>query len=273
MEVLLDRIDTTALLGRRCPIVGMVHLEALPGAPRWGGSMDGVLERAREDTVALVEGGVDGVLVENYGDVPFRADRVDAVTVAAMTRAVLAVASVTALPIGVNVLRNDALAALSIAAVTGASFVRVNVHTGGLLTDQGWIAGRADETLRERERHGVRVAILADVAVKHAVIPPGFDPAVAAVDAWERGLADALIVTGAATGSAPDADRVRRVRAALPDARIWLGSGVTAENAAALLTGADGVIVGSAVQHGGRAGAGVDADRVRRLVDAVRSLG
>jgi membrane complex biogenesis BtpA family protein len=252
-------------------IVGMVHLLPLPGAPDFGGSMQAVLDRARADAEALERGGVNGVMVENYGDVPFYPDHVPAVTVSAMTSAVLAVRSVIDLPVGVNVLRNDAEAALSIAACTGATFMRVNVHTGALLTDQGWLSGRAFQTLRRRHELAAPVAIFADVLVKHAVAPSGLTLEDAARDSFERGAADALIVSGAATGAATDPRDVERVRAVVPDAPIWIGSGVTAETAATLLDVADGVIVGSAFEQHGRAGNPVLVDQVRRLVSAVHS--
>src|SRR5262249_4211077 len=153
-------------------IVGMVHLLPLPGAPRYGGDLEAVLRRAREDAEALVAGGVDGVMVENFGDAPFYPERVPPETVAAMTRAARAVVEVVSVPVGVNVLRNDAAAALAIAGVVGASFIRVNVHTGAMWSDQGLLQGRAHETLRQRRALGARVLILADVLVKHAV-PPG----------------------------------------------------------------------------------------------------
>src|SRR5690606_6612090 len=168
--------------------------------------------------------------------------------------------------------RNDAAAAVAIAAVAGARFVRVNVHIGAMLTDQGWIEGRAHETLRLRARLGAPVAIVADVRVKHAVPPPGLGAAQAARDAWRRGLADGLIVTGGATGAATDPERVREIKRADAGAPVWIGSGLTTENAAELLAHADGAIVGTAFARGGRAGTGIDPDRVRALMEVVRRL-
>jgi uncharacterized protein len=248
----------------------MVHLLPLPGAPAWGGSMAAVLERAEADAAALAAGGVDALLVENYGDLPFHPRRVPPETVAALTAAVTAVRRVATLPVGVNVLRNDARSALAIAAATGASFIRVNVHTGGMVTDQGWIEGRAAATLRARRRLAPDTAILADVLVKHATPPPGLDLRRAALDAWERGLADALVVSGAATGEPADLDRVRQLRDLLPDAPVVVGSGVTPATARDTLALAHAAIVGSALQEEGRAGHPVDPERVRRLVDAAR---
>jgi uncharacterized protein len=268
----MKRIDMKGAFARTRPIVGMVHALPLPGSPAWGGSMAAVIERALDDTRALVDGGVDGIFVENYGDAPFFPGRVPAETVAALTVVVHEVVHATALPVGVNVLRNDAAAALAVAAATGACFIRVNVHTGVMLTDQGTIEGRAYDTLRHRAALGCSAGICADVLVKHATPPAGATYAQTAADTWERGRADVLIVSGVATGAPTDAVAVAEVRAAVPDAVIWIGSGLNAENAAQLLAIADGAIVGSAFQGGGIAGEPVERERVERIIEIVGRL-
>lgn len=232
--------------------------------------MDAVMERALRDLEALEAGGVDGILVENYMDVPFHPRRVPPVTVAAMTAAVGAVIRDATRPVGVNVLRNDACSAVAVAAATGARFLRVNVHTGSMFTDQGLLSGRAHETLRERRRLGVRAWILADVLVKHAAPPGGVTLERAALDCRERGLADVLVVTGPGTGEAAEPDHVDRVKTVLPGAPVWVGSGLSAESVAQVVPRADGAIVGSAIQRGGVAGREVERERVERFMAAVR---
>lgn len=256
---------------RRPALIGMVHLLPLPDAPRWGGSIQTVLSRAREDATALQDAGFDAVIVENFLDAPFHPDRVPPITVAAMTRVVATVVERTSIPVGVNVLRNDASAALSIAAVTGASFIRVNVHTGAMWSDQGLLTGRAHETLRLRRSLEAPVAILADVHVKHATPPAGARLSDAASDAWQRGLADGLVVSGSGTGHTTRPDDLTEVSTAVPDAPVFLGSGVTAEAVSALPSEAHGAIVGSAVMEHGRAGAGIDPARARSFVRALRN--
>ena len=265
----MQRPDLNAIFGTDRPIIGMVHLPPLPGAPGHTGMSD-VLDAARSDAVALANGGVDAIMVENYGDVPFFPDHVPPEAVAALTLATAAVIAEAGLPTGVNVLRNDARAALGIAAATGARFIRVNVHSGAMLTDQGWLTGRAHDTLRARHALDADVAILADILVKHAVPPSGLTAADAARDAWERGRADALIVTGAATGSAADVDRLRAVSDAVPDAPVFIGSGLTAGNAADLWPHARGAIIGSGFMENGRAGGRVDPSRVAELLAHLR---
>lgn len=253
-------------------VVGMVHLRALPGAPRYEGSLDAVVESALADARALEQGGVDAILVENFGDVPFHKDTVPAATVAAMTRALAAIRAHTACPLGVNVLRNDGLAALAIAAATNASFIRVNVYTGARLTDQGIVEGRAAEIVRERTRLAIEdVGIFADVAVKHST-PLADEPLERTIDdTLARGLADGIIVTGEATGAPCSRAYVERARAAAGHAPLWAGSGVSADTIGEIADLVDGVIVGTWIKRDGDVRAPVDLDRVRSLVGAVKS--
>jgi membrane complex biogenesis BtpA family protein len=168
--------------------------------------------------------------------------------------------------VGVNVLRNDARAALAIAAATGAAFIRVNVHSGAMHTDQGLIQGRAGETLRLRASLGLECAIWADVHVKHATPVYGESLEAAAADTWARGRADALIVSGIGTGRPTDPERIRRVQEAVPEAPVWVGSGIDPSSLRSLPSDVAGLIVGSWMQRDGRGGSRVDGERARRLV-------
>jgi membrane complex biogenesis BtpA family protein len=263
-------MSPNTIIGVPKAIAGMVHLRALPGSPCWAGSMDAVIQAALEDAHALVEGGVDALLVENYGDVPFSAGRVDAATVAAMGVVIGEIRRVVTLPIGVNVLRSDALSALAIAAATGARFVRVNVHVGAVVTDQGLLQSGAHDSLRYRRLLALDVKILADVQAKHGVPLAPIPIEQEARDCVERGLADGLIVTGVATGQPTSLDDLERVRHAVPHVPLFVGSGATPETAASLLSVADGLIVGTAVKRDGLVTNPVDAGRVKRLVEAAR---
>ena len=133
------------------------------------------------------------MLFETFGDRPFRKTEVDPETIAAMTRVLTEVQREAPLPFGVNMLRNDPIAALAVAAATGAAFIRVNVHTGAMVTDQGVIEGNAGETLRRRARIAPDVAIFADHLVKHASPLAPVDEVQSARDLRLRGLADAVV--------------------------------------------------------------------------------
>lgn len=251
-------------------LIGVVHLPPLPGAPQWAGRFEELLGHAVRDAVAYARGGADAVIIENFGDIPFTKDAVPPETVAAMAAAGRAVRAAIPLPIGFNVLRNDARAALALCASCGGSFIRVNVHCGAMVTDQGVIEGRAFETLRLRRQLAPDVQIFADVHVKHAAPLAPLPIEIAARDTLERGLADALIISGTGTGTATDLSEVERVRAACPKARILIGSGITAASVADYLRAADGVIVGSSLKRNGRLRDLVDARRVAALRRAMK---
>jgi len=252
-------------------IIGMVHLPPLPGSPRWDGSMARVTAAALADAHALVEGGVDAVLVENFGDAPFTPGRVEPATVAAMSVVTADLRrALPRTPLGVNVLKNDARAALAVAAAVGAEFIRVNVHAGAVLADQGIVHSDAYGTLRDRRLLGVDVAIFADVGGKHAVPLGPVDIEQTARDLVYRGLADALVVSGSATGQTTPPGDVKRVRGAVADVPILVGSGVTAETIAALLSVADGVIVGTSIKQHGDVRLPIERGRVEKLVAAAR---
>ncbi|MFT4890267.1 MAG: membrane complex biogenesis BtpA family protein [Halobacteriales archaeon] len=256
------------------PIIGVVHLPPLSGAPESDGDRTAIRQRALADATALENGGVDGVIVENFGDAPFYPDEVPPHVVAEMTALTDAVGNAVDVPVGVNVLRNDATAAVSVAAATGADFVRVNVHVGAAVSDQGVIEGGAHETLRLRDRLDAHVAVCADVGVKHATRLADRDLAAEASDAVERGLADALIVSGDRTGDRTPLDDVRRVRESIGDeAPVLVGSGVTADAAPEVLEVADGAIVGTAFKTDGVTTNPVEERRVRDLVDAAKTRG
>jgi uncharacterized protein len=253
--------------------IGMVHLQALPGSPRSRSTLDACLDLALRDADALQVGGVDGLIIENFNDVPFRAGRVDAFTVAAMTHICLKVREQVDCKLGINVLRNDADAALAIAAATGADFVRINIHTGAMLTDQGVITGRADETLRTRRTLGAEhIRIFADVLVKHAIPLGPLRIEDAVEDAILRGLADAVVVTGTATGKSALREEVREAARAAGGVPVYVGSGVSAENVAELVPPAQGLIAGSWLKIDGDVRNAVDVTRVRRLRTELTSI-
>lgn len=254
-------------------LVGVIHLPPLPGSPRHRGGMTAVLAKVEADARALAAAGFDLAMVENFGDTPFFAGAVPAVTVSAMTACAMAArGAAPALPLGINVLRNDVASALSIAAVVDAACVRVNVLVGARVTDQGVVEGRAAEALRLRAALGAeKTAIWADVDVKHAAPLAPRDVGEEAVEAHERAMADAILVTGAATGARVDLTKLAAVRRALPRCPVFVASGALPEDLAALAEHADGVIVGSALRKGGVAGGPIDAGRAKAFAKAFRA--
>jgi len=255
-------------------VVGMVHLAALPGAPDFDGDRAAVRDAALRDARRLEAGGVDALMVENFGDAPFYADDVPKHVVASMTALVRDLRRETDLPLGVNVLRNDAAAAVSVAAGAGADFVRVNVHAGARLTDQGVVEGKAAEVVRLRDRLDADVSILADVDVKHSAALAERPLTEEVAELLERGHADGVVASGAGTGHETDRDHLRAVVDARDDlgvdAPVFVGSGVTRETVNETLNLADGAIVGTALKEDEETTAPVDEARVRALVEEAR---
>lgn len=252
------------------PVIGVVHLLPLPTSPRWGGNLRAVIDRAEQEAVALASGGVDGIIVENFFDAPFVKDQVNPAIVSAMSLIVQRLMSMVTLPIGINVLRNDAHSALAIATCTQAQFIRVNVLTGVMATDQGLIEGRAHELLRYRRELGCDVKIFADVLVKHARPLSAPNLTVAVQDTIERGLADAVILSGWATGSPPSLEDLELAKAAAEGTPVFIGSGANWENISTLMQAVDGVITCSSLKRHGRKDQPIDPIRVSRFVEAAR---
>lgn len=255
----------------RGALIGVVHLPPLPGSPRAALPVARIEAFACEQAAMLADAGFDAAVIENYGDAPFAPGPAGPVAIACLARIAARVREKTSLRIGINVLRNDAAGALAVAVGAEADFIRVNVHTGAYATDQGIICGMAHETLRLRRCLGANVAIFADVHVKHATPLYACGLEQQARETAYRGLADALVVTGPATGRPAELGEVRTVREAVPDRPVLVGSGVTAGNVAAVLAVADGVIVGTALKREGVTEAPFDPHRLREFVAAARA--
>lgn len=229
-----------------------------------------MIDRAEQEAAALAAGGVNGLIIENFFDAPFTKDQVDPAVVSAMSLVVQRIMSLVTLPVGINVLRNDGRSALAIAACTGAAFIRVNVLTGVMATDQGLIEGQAHQLLRYRRELGCDVKILADVLVKHArpLGSPNLTTAVA--ETIERGLADGVILSGWATGSPPNLEDLELAMDAAKGTPVFIGSGANWENISTLIQSANGVIVSSSLKRHGRIEQPIDPIRVSQFVEALR---
>ncbi len=251
------------------PIIGVVHLDALPGSPCFD-SMKSVLNSALEDTNKLIEGGVDGLIVENFGDKPFT-KKVDDMTISAMSVIIEEITNITDLPVGINVLRNDWRAALSIANVINLDFIRINVYSGIEATPEGLIEGEAGEIQRFREKNNIKCFILADINVKHgkAIYPREIEDG--ALDAAERGLADALILSGVRTGKEVDLDELKKVKS-LVNTPVFIGSGLNQDNVKELMTIADGGIVGTFFKKDGDVDNSVSSKRVKDFMSEVEHI-
>lgn len=262
------------MFGVEKPIIGMVHLWPLPGSPGYTGyGMGTILEHALRDAEALLEGGVDGLVVENMWDLPYYvAGDVQLEAVTAQAVAARKVKEMAGVPVGVNVIHNGWRAELSIAIAAELDFTRVCILTGARLWDTGDLdRGCAADLLRKRKEldaEGIR--LFADVDKKHSLPFPGLDLETH-IEWTEFYGADALIVSGRMTGDAPPVDKVRRARE-VATRPILMGSGTNAENIAEFLRYADGAIVGSSLKVDGVMENPVDVERVRRYMEVVKTL-
>lgn len=260
-------------------LIGVVHLPALPGDPMYDGrSVDEITSFALRDADALVEGGIHAVILENFGSTPFPKGTASQPMPAHHT-AIMAIiakairAKYPDLVLGINCLRNDAVAAMGIAVAVGAQFIRVNVLTGAYVTDQGVIEGNAYDLLRYRQLLGAsHIAILADVLVKHATPLAPISAADATKDILHRACADAVIVTGSGTGMPVERRVLEEVYHAAENKPVLLGSGTKSETLANYASFIQGAIVGTSIKRDGKVENEVDAERVRALVKTFESV-
>jgi len=250
----------------------MLHVPSLPGSPRSTLSFDAIIDWVMADADALASGDVNGLILENFGDVPFYPGQVPPETVAFMSVLGREIRRRLNLPLGINILRNDSASALAIAAAVGAQFIRVNIYMGARVTDQGLIEGTAHQALRYRKSLNSDARIFADVAVKHSapLAPREFHDEIEEI--LLRGCADAVIVTGPATGRQTALEDLKRAKEAAGGAPVIAGSGVDLTNVAATLQLADAVIVGTAFKRDSASSNPVEGERVRTFMEAVRRL-
>jgi membrane complex biogenesis BtpA family protein len=265
------------VFGKGKVLIGVIHLGPLPGSPGYEGNLEGVVGTAIEEARILAKSGFDGIIVENYGDIPFLSDSVAPETTAAMAVAASEIKRVATVPVGINVLRNDAAAALAVAGVCGCEFVRVNVLVGAYVTSEGMLEGQPGKVMRLRRSIAPNALVFADTMVKHAYPLAPTSLAEDVLDVVERGRADAVIVTGPRTGLPPAGDDLESVRTTLKAAGlavpVLVGSGAGPANAEDFLRLTDGLIVGSYIRKGGRAGGEIDAEKALEMGEIKKRFG
>ena len=251
-------------------LIGMVHLQALPGSPLHRYSVAEITRQAVSEAKMLQEGGMEGILVENMHDRPYQSGHAGPETVAAMTVACAAVRAATGLPCGVQVLAAANREALAIALAAGLQFIRAEAFVFAHVADEGLLQSCAAGLLRYRRSIGAEsIRILTDIKKKHSSHAITADITLEeTAHAAEYFLSDGLVVTGLRTGHQPAPAEVSAVQqhTALP---VFTGSGVTLENAATFLQAGHGVIVGSSLKADGDWRNAVDPRRVREFVKAV----
>ena len=248
------------------PVISCVHLLPTPGSPLYGGDIGKIYDAALSDARIFTKYGADGLIVENFRDGPFYPDSLPPESIATLAGVTREIVSTVDIPVGVAALRNDARGAIAIATAVGASFVRINVHIGAILSEQGIIQGKSHETLRLRETLKSNVLIFADAAVKHSTPLVYNDLTQEIRDLSAR--ADAIIVSGTKTGVETKLSdlAIAKEESSKP---VIVGSGLTKDNFRIVYGNADGFIVGSYFKKGGVSINHVEEARVKTFMEIV----
>lgn len=260
------------MFGVKVPVIGVIHLRPLPGAPLYdGASVREISEKAVSDAKVMADNGVNGLIIENFGDKLFQ-KTVGPETVAAMTYISKDIKDEVDVPIGLCVLQSDAISSIAIAKAVQGAFVRVPYYTETSVVDAGTMESIAAATLRYRKFLDANVKIFADVHIKHSYPLMQRPIEYAAEDSFHRGLADAIIITGRKTGGNTDPDDIRRVREALPEVPLVVGSGVNEENVENYISMVDAIIIATGLNYAGKVEAGPDPERVRNFMKKMKEL-
>lgn len=260
------------IFSEKLPVIGMIHLDPLPGTPKYQkSSINEIAEKALEEAKILDKCGVDGVIVENFNDMMFQ-KQVGPEVVAPMTYVAEKIKSSTNLSLGLCVLQSDPFASLSIAKTVGGDFIRVPYYTETYIVDAGVMESVAADTLRFRKKiDAENIGIFADVHIKHGYTLSRRPLAESAEDAVERGLADAVIITGRKTGGKTDPEDVYKVNDRLSETPVIVGSGVTSQNLEKYFPKeGDAAIVGTSLKKDGKVENMIDEARVERFMEKVR---
>ena len=250
-------------------IIGMVHLLPLPGSPKFGGDVEAIRQQAFKDVEALMEGGADTFIVENFNDDPY-SEKIDEVSFALMTSICQEIKNKYNVEFGVNIQFDDYEKEYALALACGAAFVRSEVFIDTRVGIQGILKPKAREIADIKSRYNINTLTFADVDVKHTTALVK-EPILELIERAKEEGADAVIMTGAKTGENAKIEDIMEVRRRCGDElKIIVGSGIKEANIKEYLQYADAVIVGSSIKIDGNVRNGVDKDRVAKLVAAAK---
>jgi hypothetical protein len=247
-------------------IYGVIHLKGLPGSTSNNFKIDEIINHAQYDIDILTSGGVDGIIIENFGDAPFVKDNLSKRSLVNFTTVVSNLQIDKKLDTGINVLRNDGISALSIAEATDADFVRINVLNNIMYTDQGIIEGKAYEISQFRNTLSSDIKVFADVFVKHATPPYGSKIENHTKELLERAGADVIIVSGDGTGEVTDINDLQKIRNIVPPGKLAIGSGINSQNINEYMDIADIGIIGTDFKVDSVLDNPVDLNRVKNII-------
>ena len=250
--------------------IGVVHLKALPGSPSYENNLSEIYKSALEDSTALQNGGVDSIIIENFGDIPFAKNSISKLTLAHFTNIAKELSDSLNIDIGINVLRNDGESALSIADSINANFVRINILSGTMYTDQGIIEGKANKLIKLKNSLSNNIEIYADVFVKHAVPPIGYTIENQTEELLLRAGADKIIITGDGTGKEINFEQLQKLRGIVPKGQLAIGSGVNESNIENYKNVADILIIGTGFKVDQNIAKPIDVKSVEKLIKMIK---
>jgi membrane complex biogenesis BtpA family protein len=257
----------TLLFSQPKPVVGVIHVGALPGTPRGAKSVGELVRSAREEAKVYRECGVDGIIIENMHDVPYLKGEVGPEIVAAMTAIGIEVKNQCQLPVGIQILAGANIEAMAVAHAAGLDFIRAEGFAYAHVADEGIIEASAAKLLRYRKAIGAeRVQVWTDIKKKHSAHAITADVSLGeTAETVEFMGADCVIVTGSVTGQAPKVADIQEAKShcRLP---VFLGSGISERNIEQFYNEADGFIIGTSFKVDGLWSNAVDPLRVTQFI-------
>ncbi|MCH7774184.1 MAG: BtpA/SgcQ family protein [Bacteroidetes bacterium] len=261
------------LLGVHKPVIGMIHVDALPGTPKYKGDVENIINRAVKEAMTYKNSGIDAIAIENMHDLPYLKRNVGPEIISLMGIVGREVKKASQLPCGIQILAGANKEALAAAHSAGMDFIRSEGFVFAHIADEGVMESDAGELLRYRKQIGAEdILIFTDIKKKHSSHSITSDvDIVETAKAAEFFLSDGVILTGTSTGKETDIDELKKVRDAV-DIPVLIGSGLTADNIEKYFPAADAFIIGSYFKQGGYWQNEVDADRVKALMNKINNL-
>jgi len=261
------------LFGVSKPVIGMIHVDALPGTPKYKGDVENIIGRAVKDAMVYRSSGIDAIAIENMHDIPYLKRNVGPEIISLMSIIGREVKKVSQLPCGIQILAGANKEALAAAHSAGMNFIRCEGFVFAHVADEGIMESDAGELLRYRKQIGAEnILIFTDIKKKHSSHSITSDvDIVETAKAAEFFLSDGVILTGTSTGKETDIDELKKVRGAV-NIPVLIGSGLTADNIEKYFPVADAFIIGSYFKQDGNWRNEVDADRVKALMDKINKL-
>jgi len=255
------------------PIIGMIHLKALPGTPKFNNNINEIIDTALHETEIYKSAGIDALAIENMHDVPYLKNNVGHEISSIMSIIGSEVKKLSGLPCGIQVLSSANKAAIAIAKNANLDFIRAEGFVFGHVADEGYIDANAGELLRYRKKIDAdHIAVFTDIKKKHSSHTITTDVSIVeTAKAAEYFLSDGLIITGISTGESANMNEINAIKNAckIP---VIVGSGVTIDNVTQYLSNSDALIIGSYFKKEGFWENALDYDKIATLMTKVNSL-